>query len=609
GDDPFDIRTISIAIDRSFRSATFADLNQDGDEELIVQADMIRIYDIEGDDATQLAELPGSSALGIIDFDGNGSVDIMTGGQAWGTVVVYLNQGGGTTFREGFTFSSESGGPIAGIIPGDFDGDGDIDWIATWQDPFHGGSYRPFHDVHENNGADAVTTSRLAQESTIFTADVTGDGSPDIIFDDGRGSITRRSAGAAEDVAIIDENRDVVSNVVIDFDNDGDLDFVIGDYDLGSYGAEFRASWFENLGNGVFGDRQDIGTVWAYYQNAIFTSLNVDVVDIEFDGDLDVLFEASDQYGVHTGRWFLNHGDQTFSEQRTESVANFGSRYHFDVDSDGRVDLIGRSNTGAPGLTWRRRLADGQLGDPSRLMEVPSTPIGVLPGDFNGDGHTDYVVWLLDRSTIRMDFDEEVGQFQARDTKVVFDLGDRAVDVDGDGWLDVVTTKGRYDRYEPGLVKWYKNEGGTFSDARPIPVGRNRPESVDIVDVDADGDFDLVIDATDWVIHEAGEFSPPVTVHQLRDSFHPSNAVYADIDDDGDIDMFYRGSWFEQRPVGDSNGDGVFDSSDFVIAFRSGKYESEVKGNATFQEGDWNGDGSFDSSDLVTAFQVGAYVR
>ena len=59
--------------------------------------------------------------------------------------------------------------------------------------------------------------------------------------------------------------------------------------------------------------------------------------------------------------------------------------------------------------------------------------------------------------------------------------------------------------------------------------------------------------------------------------------------------------------LGDSNRDGVFDSSDLVAVFTAGEYEDDVAGNSTFEEGDWNGDGDFDSSDLVAAFQAGTY--
>ena len=68
------------------------------------------------------------------------------------------------------------------------------------------------------------------------------------------------------------------------------------------------------------------------------------------------------------------------------------------------------------------------------------------------------------------------------------------------------------------------------------------------------------------------------------------------------------GSPGRMSPVlGDSSGDGVFDSVDLIIVFQAGKYEDGIPNNATFAEGDWNGDGDFDSSDLVAAFRSGSY--
>ena len=59
---------------------------------------------------------------------------------------------------------------------------------------------------------------------------------------------------------------------------------------------------------------------------------------------------------------------------------------------------------------------------------------------------------------------------------------------------------------------------------------------------------------------------------------------------------------------GDSNHDGVFDSSDLVLVFAAGEYEDAVQMNSTFEEGDWDHDGDFTTSDLVFAFQTGGYV-
>ncbi|MFC1758264.1 SdrD B-like domain-containing protein [Planctomycetota bacterium] len=56
---------------------------------------------------------------------------------------------------------------------------------------------------------------------------------------------------------------------------------------------------------------------------------------------------------------------------------------------------------------------------------------------------------------------------------------------------------------------------------------------------------------------------------------------------------------------GDANGDGVFNSRDFVHVFQAAKYNSHEF--ASWTEGDWNLDGVFDSSDFVAAFTLGLY--
>ena len=64
------------------------------------------------------------------------------------------------------------------------------------------------------------------------------------------------------------------------------------------------------------------------------------------------------------------------------------------------------------------------------------------------------------------------------------------------------------------------------------------------------------------------------------------------------------GTW-----IGDSNLDGEFNSTDFVVVFSAGEYEDDVDGNSTWADGDWNGDGDFNSSDFVAAFSDGGYEK
>lgn len=56
---------------------------------------------------------------------------------------------------------------------------------------------------------------------------------------------------------------------------------------------------------------------------------------------------------------------------------------------------------------------------------------------------------------------------------------------------------------------------------------------------------------------------------------------------------------------GDSNLDGVFDSSDLVLAMAGGKYERNVW--ARWDQGDWDVDGYFSTGDLILAMQQSEY--
>jgi hypothetical protein len=65
---------------------------------------------------------------------------------------------------------------------------------------------------------------------------------------------------------------------------------------------------------------------------------------------------------------------------------------------------------------------------------------------------------------------------------------------------------------------------------------------------------------------------------------------------------FYIGTFF-----GDSNLDGIFNSSDFVQVYQSGEYDDGTNQNSTWVEGDWDGDLDFTTGDLTFAFNFGGY--
>jgi len=88
---------------------------------------------------------------------------------------------------------------------------------------------------------------------------------------------------------------------------------------------------------------------------------------------------------------------------------------------------------------------------------------------------------------------------------------------------------------------------------------------------------------------------------------NPDLGIY-DENDDGAVNAADRNIWVSVHKgtwMGDSNLDGAFTSSDLVLVFTNGKYESGTA--AGWEDGDWNGDLVFSSSDLVTAFTDGGY--
>ena len=83
-----------------------------------------------------------------------------------------------------------------------------------------------------------------------------------------------------------------------------------------------------------------------------------------------------------------------------------------------------------------------------------------------------------------------------------------------------------------------------------------------------------------------------------------------DVTGDGIVDNADHTAWVKtvrNTWVGDSNLDGEFNSTDFVVVFTPALYET---GNAAqWETGDWDGDGVFNSSDFVAAFVDGGYEK
>jgi hypothetical protein len=134
-------------------------------------------------------------------------------------------------------------------------------------------------------------------------------------------------------------------------------------------------------------------------------------------------------------------------------------------------------------------------------------------------------------------------------------------------------------------------------------------------------DFDPVGEGLIYVETPAGDFDMDdaldvddidVLAERIRLGYVDSNGYWNDamfdVNGDSQVDFQDHRVWVNELAYawyGDADLNGEFKSDDFVLVFQAGKYRTGEY--AGWAEGDWNGDGIFDSSDFAIAFIESCY--
>jgi hypothetical protein len=245
---------------------------------------------------------------------------------------------------------------VADVQPGDFDADGDTDLLVGvfgWRE-----TGRIFMLV--NDGQD----------------------------EDGRLRFSERE---------IDSRHGAVNVIPTDLNQDGKLDFVA----LLSQEHE-RVEAFLNRGDATF-DKQ---LIWAAPDPA-YGSSGIELVDLDQDGDLDVLYTNGDSFDRgpkphHSVQWLENDGSYPFNRHHLCEMPGVLNATAGDFDSDGDLDVVAvslLSSTESQKLAGRRTssvvlLVQTVPGEFERTMVEPNdhNHISVEAGDFNDDGKVDFAV-------------------------------------------------------------------------------------------------------------------------------------------------------------------------------------------------------------------------
>ncbi len=536
-----------------------ADVDGDGVVDIIAGGRWISFEEGQGYTVHEIdvARQGGQVAGGDVDGDGDTDV-IFNSGDGVGPVALYTNDGtpkdGGWTAKallDGFNMQQGHS-----LDLGDLNGDGHLDIFAA-EMRLNGGNDDARTWVLINDGTGGFRTTQPAKgvghhESAL--GDFDGDGDLDILgkpfnWDTPRIDLWLNNMHA-ENVApvlvgpwarhAIDSDRPwrAVFAVPADLDGDGLTDIVTG------------AWWYRNPGTlGGSWTRNAIGLEGPKPLNNMAL-----VADFDGDGDLDVLGTGGKGADANAALvWASNDGTGTFTLH--------------DVIPPAQGDFLQGATAArfAPGgpltvvLSWHNGVGGLQFltvpAEPAttpwtlEMISTASQDEEVSTGDIDGDGDTDILQgsqWQRnngDGTWTVVSLFEDPGWLPDRN---------RLADMDGDGDLDAVIA---YEAHPDNLVAWYEQPDGNPEGVWTEHVIASMPRqvlSLDVTDMDGDGDMDVV----------AGEHVPAGPAHGLTLSIfanrdgeggtwravgvwtgdeHHDGTQTADLDNDGDQDILSIG--------------------------------------------------------------------
>jgi hypothetical protein len=273
-----------------------------------------------------------------VDYNRDGRLDaLLTGGYPQNPPQLYRNDGGGVfaPVNPGLPYI-HNGGSFGAVAWGDFDNDGNQDIALSGQST----NLTPSTFISRNNGNDTFTIASAglpgAAAGSLDWGDYDNDGDLDLVLS-GRspGSVyvakVFRNDGKGVFSEAVTNFPTVYLGVTLwgDYDNDGDSDLLlagsIGDYNPVSRIYRNDGGMFTDIGAGLTGFWFAQGA-WADFDN---------------DGDLDAILGGRDPSGVTVTKLYRNNGNQTFTEVSASLLAIQSGSYSWgDYDNDGDLDLL-----------------------------------------------------------------------------------------------------------------------------------------------------------------------------------------------------------------------------------------------------------------------------
>jgi hypothetical protein len=316
---------------------------------------------------------------------------------------------------------------------------------------------------------------------------------------------------------------------------------------------------------------------------------NLDVADIDQDGDMDIV--VNEHKGPHNRtQLFLNDGNANFKIQLVDKgkECHLGAQFT-DLDNDGDLDLVGHAWSNHQMMHAWRNDAKSNVYAWNHLSsskgDLPTTAGGnqqtaSLLADINKDGKQEFFV--TDRSVApavimyMLNDDNAWEKYTVDDEMVRIEAGSAHTDIDGDGDIDIVFGGDG----ENNEMWWWENPYPHFDKDKPWNryhiknSGKKKHHDQMFGDFDGDGRDELVfwnqdaaslclseipdkpkkVKTWDWkpiyTYSRDSEMEPLVGSENYPgwQSVNEHEGLYAhDIDGDGIVDIIGGGRWFKYQ--------------------------------------------------------------
>ena len=518
-----------------------------------------------------------------VDIDGDGDKDLLTASRANKMVLWYENDGQGN-FDSYHEIAATEGGATY-VIAEDLDLDGDADAIycdfdgqlIAWAENDGSGIFSAPISIYTG-----VELPEKKQPYIIIASDVDMDGDDDIVVSinyfvpfplDWSGELAwfeNDGDGNFGDIIPI-RNGDNIPNSITSGDIDGDSwdDLIV------SYGTGDHIDWHRNNTDGTFGPKINI-------TNSVDLPRAVEVRDMDDDGDLDVIYTSLYDSKL---AWKENDGNGIFTFEHlvslsAESVISIDVE---DLDADGDLDIVTvADNSSSNEVAWYENRGPKSS---FSLIKVISTQFlsgtKVIADDFDGDNVPDVAVGGNGNINLASFQNDGVGHFGGMNIiapYITHVTALKSADINGDGFKDLILISSGDNK-----VGWFENNNGDhFMPLNVITENLGSPNTMDVGDVDGDGDIDILVNATSprqlgWLANDgSGNFDALQVISGER----VHNIRLHDFDSDGALDVvmmylnvtefdFYETlAWMENFGAGTFSGRRGIWSNDYLTKFK-----------------------------------------